>query len=344
MAFTQWRNARHFVDGMNTLQRRSHLPMSPVSSTTEEAKDISNMIAQMRSLPINHWKMVHGFYCVMGGFVITNNEGKTFTINNQQLIWLLENGCVEVPDISVEGIKDKSKADSMIKAIAGLQATWFVGQGLGRWAQHLSTTTLEITTIAYVVSCVPALAFWWHKPVDVKVPTKLQVKRWSSEVTYAIRKLDPQTRQFMYMDRNEDEFPRAVNTVEIDASKGDRPDYFRGFLNWYPLVGVAMLYGLVHCIAWDFEFASAGEKWAWRVCAILTIYIAGMTAFKFSIWHIFTHSDRKERMVQSIEQVLATLYVCARVYLFIEVFLAFRSQPAGVYQSVNWSLYIPWEG
>jgi hypothetical protein len=39
--------------------------------------------------------------------------------------------------------------------------------------------------------------------------------------------------------------------------------------------------------------------------------------------------------------ILTPLYVLVRTYLLVEVFVSLRSVPAGVYQTVNWSLYFP---
>jgi hypothetical protein len=39
--------------------------------------------------------------------------------------------------------------------------------------------------------------------------------------------------------------------------------------------------------------------------------------------------------------ILLFLYFLARVYLLVAIFISLRSVPAGVYQTVNWSLYFP---
>jgi hypothetical protein len=38
---------------------------------------------------------------------------------------------------------------------------------------------------------------------------------------------------------------------------------------------------------------------------------------------------------------LILLYVVCRLYIFVEDGLAFRSQPKGVYESINWMQYLP---
>ena len=341
MSFTQWRWARAFVNDMTQLQTRWNMPTRQIVSEQDELKDLSTSMMQMRELPLNHWTIIHGFFCVMGGFVITTPEGKTFAVNCKQLVFLIENSYVDVPMISARAIIDKSKADPLIKVIAALQAGWFAAQCLGRAIQRLSTSTLEITTVAYVLCMAPVFFFWWYKPIDVRVPTELHVRRWTDDSTAQIRQLDGLTREFFWSNRNTTEFPRAVNTVEIDESRGDNHRYFQSLPNWYPLVATGILYGAVHCVAWDFAFASEAEKWAWRVSALSTILVACMTAVKFSLWHILRYSNAKKGRVIRIEQAFCTLYVLSRVYVFVEVFLGLRSSTAATYDSVDWSLYIP---
>ena len=235
----------------------------------------------MRALPINHWTIAHGFFCAMGGFVVTNRVGKVFPVNCKQLVFLIENGYIDVPTISAKAIVDQSKADSVVKAIAALQAGWFATQCLGRALQRLSTSTLEITTVAYVFCAAPVLYFWWHKPIDVHVPMQLHVRHWLDHTTAQIRQLDGLTRVFFWTNREEDEFPRAVNTVEIDQGLGGDYGSFQSLPNWCLLVSTGVLYGAVHCVAWNFAFCSETEKWAWRVSALTATIGACMPAVKF---------------------------------------------------------------
>ena len=347
MAYTQWREARQLVDDMNKLQRRSYLPMPQTIDSCQWEGATSTWAKSMRALPLEYWTMVHGFYCAMGGYVITdvdgiisNVEGRTFPVNGRQLVWLIENEFASVPTISADSIKDKSKADSLVKVFAGAQVLWFVAQCLGRWAQSLPTTTLEITTNAFVFCTIPTLFFWWYKPVDIKVPSQLHILRWSDTATESLRRLDPLSRQFLYKDRNEHEYPRVVNTVEIDETHGKDVGYLSRFPNYYPLVGIGALYAMIHCIAWNFSFVTDGERWAWRICALWNISVSCLTSFRFSFSHVLQR-NKLHCVYERIEQVITLLYVIARFYLLVEVLIAFRSMPVGVYKTVDWTIYIP---
>ena len=47
---------------------------------------------------------------------------------------------------------------------------------LGRAAQHLTFTTLELTTVAFVCCTLPTYYFWLRKPLDVFTPTIIKIE------------------------------------------------------------------------------------------------------------------------------------------------------------------------
>jgi hypothetical protein len=74
------------------------------------------------------------------------------------------------PPISKESIIDKSKADSLAKALVCLQAVWCLLQVIGRLASHLPVTLLEINTLGHAICALAIYMCWWSKPLDIKVP------------------------------------------------------------------------------------------------------------------------------------------------------------------------------
>jgi len=49
-------------------------------------------------------------------------------------------------------------------------------QCIGRAAQHLTFTTLELTTVAFVCCTLPTYYFWLRKPLDVFTPTIIKTE------------------------------------------------------------------------------------------------------------------------------------------------------------------------
>jgi hypothetical protein len=141
---------------------------------------------------------------------------------------------------------------------------------------------------------------------------------------------------------------------------------------WAAIALVVGLYGSLHAAAWNSHFPSDAEKVLWRVSSII-VAISGFLAFAavavdrlpslgresyFRTW-----DDRVQRCTSFIESIwlglqifLAGLfmlvipiplvvsllvYIPARIYLVLDAFLSLRSAPVELYQTPNWTQWIP---
>jgi hypothetical protein len=116
----------------------------------------------------------------MGGFAIdTNDLEEDVYIPGSPRLHLGPAGVLEaarlslIPDISLGYIKDKSKADSLAKALVVTQAGWLILQCIERTANKLPLTALELNTLAHAVCALFTYALWWNKPLDIEDPTKV---------------------------------------------------------------------------------------------------------------------------------------------------------------------------
>jgi hypothetical protein len=116
-------------------------------------------------------KLVHAFYIGMLG--IRYRYGRGFRVLwPSQYTWLLNNGLVKWRDrdawgLSEDLIRDKSKADGLVKLAALCQVTWFVLQCILRAANRYAIAPLEAMTLAYVFVVFLTYLFWWIKPKDI---------------------------------------------------------------------------------------------------------------------------------------------------------------------------------
>ena len=131
--------------------------------------------------------LVHGFYIVMGGYVfdVSREPGlKVWPSDVQRLtpsaIAVL--ACLlstdpdlrtVIPFLSMEEIWDKSKANSLAKAIVCVQAFWFCTQCIVRIAQGMPVSLLELNTFAHAICALLVYLLWWDKPLDVQEPTAI---------------------------------------------------------------------------------------------------------------------------------------------------------------------------
>jgi hypothetical protein len=117
------------------------------------------------------WTLRHGFYANMGGIVIQTTDFRPFPVTARQLHYLVAQNYMDFPDISMEEVWDKSKADLFTKFLACGQICWLLLQVIGRLIQHLPITTLELVTLSYVLCALATYIAWLHKPLDIEIPT-----------------------------------------------------------------------------------------------------------------------------------------------------------------------------
>jgi hypothetical protein len=335
IAYTQRRNAQGLLQDYRDHHKAFYFPMPQIAGTEIEQKCAKCALESFRSKPVEQWTLTHSFYCLMGGFVICPpGSDKPFPVNGKQLLWLLKYGYVEVPSMSLEEIEDKSKADSLLKSIAVLQAMWFLIQCVGRYAQKLPTTTLEITTLAYVLCMIPCQLLWWSKPYNVSVGTSLRILAWPRGTREKLQELSLDKGYSFYIKRNLIEFPRMLNFIEMDE------DWIVGWCNapnWVAAILTAIAFGGTHCIAWDFHYPTAAEALLWRISSLLIVCIGPLGVLGY--WMRKCGYMRGKSLRYSLI-FFNWLYLVVRTYLLAEIFIAFRSMPTGVYDTVDWSQYV----
>ena len=123
------------------------------------------------------WAHVHSFYTLIGGFAFGTSGAKVqflpggrtrLTVRSEGLRCIATHAAYLIPDILVEDIRDKSKADGLAKVLVCLQATWFVVQCIVRIAQSHDISFLILNTFAHAVCALLTYALWWDKPLDIE--------------------------------------------------------------------------------------------------------------------------------------------------------------------------------
>lgn len=106
-----------------------------------------------------------------------------------------------------------------------------------------------------------------------------------------------------------------------------------------------MVFGMIHCLAWDFDSPSEVERLLWRVsslglvglCFFMLIVglIYSLRCFAFLRMHDCYHIGLCVRIVSSF------FYVCSRLLLLTLSFSSLRALPDSALDTVQWSLFIP---
>lgn len=232
------------------------------------------------------WTVFHSYYAQMGGilrlsFPLGSEEHYTVitaTKLTKQHFWDANNvneHPLKYLELSQRDIQDKSKADWFLKSLSMLQILWLVLNVGLRGTTGLHVTQLEIATVSFAVMAILTyLASWW-KPKDISQPTYVYgccTGRWESA---------PQTRQLSVWFRspaqaadstycaelhNKDRVPNDVIWMGVETS------------SMTLLLAISsLLFGGLHCLAWNFEFASRTELIAWRVACVVTTVLPSIT-------------------------------------------------------------------
>ena len=133
--------------------------------------------------------LVHGFYITMGGYALDISvdpqprvwpeKVDRLTLSPKSVLACLSSQDNELrellPFLSKDEIWDKSKANSLAKAIVCIQAVWFCAQVVGRLVQGMPISLLELNTFAHALCALLVYLLWWNKPLDIQEPTVINV-------------------------------------------------------------------------------------------------------------------------------------------------------------------------
>lgn len=216
-------------------------------------------------------------------------------------------------------LMDKSKGDWISKSITSVQVLWFVSQVIGRAAQKLPLTTLELFTCAIVVCTAITYVAWWNKPLEVQRPIVLGPEVSASFLSeHGI-------------------LPLEAHQSFTDSMSLPNDYQMRDQALASSVLSIVFGFAACHLIGWDFYFPTQIELLLWRIAGILCFALPIATlAFVGN----FGGGGQGTLLVTTFALTMV-FYLLVRTYLLVEVFVGLRSVPADVYVSVNWSAYIP---
>lgn len=163
-------------------------------------------------------------------------------------------------------IENQSKADGFLKTIAVLQITWIVLTVLVRGVTGLPLTQLEIATLAYSIFAILTYAANWWKPKDVSRPVRLQFRKVSCDIS------NPDWQSFVM------HLTAPADAAELERRTGNLariPNDMIWMEEKMPLIfGImamsALVFGGLHCLAWNFEFPSHIELILCRTVSLIS--------------------------------------------------------------------------
>lgn len=125
------------------------------------------------------------------------------------------------------------------------------------------------------------------------------------------------------------------------------------------------MYGGAHLVAWNNHFPTEAEKWMWRASGIcmagfpmtppvllvldkLNDRLMGRSGTRQQMGHSKTRLWLSRLTLGPCALVLVSLfvilgggYIYGRIFVLVEAFVSLRSPPAGTYDAVAWTSYMP---
>lgn len=107
---------------------------------------------------------------------------------------------------------------------------------------------------------------------------------------------------------------------------------------------VCGLFGTILSTCWNFDFPSRAERLLWRIFSTLNL----VTYLLFIILYlVYRHYlDKGMTWAQALTHKLISLlilflFIVARIFVLVEMFISLRSVPEDVYKTVEWSNFAP---
>ena len=268
---------------------------------------------------------VHLWFISMGGFEIQCTDGN-HRLSLDEIKYLIANKTISVSSIAIteDEILDRSKTDWVSKLITCIQILWFVIQLIGRAVQRLPITGLELYTLGIVVCSLGTYKAYWRRPQDIHLPITISVGEAKALCDVFGEPISLRT-SFSW-----GEMSRSSEKIHLSL--------------WLTTV-ITGIFGACHLSGWDFLYPSSVEQLLWRIsstlCAVTPFFLM---PFTFILCKLYTHEASDSSFFEYCSGSMPFsmsffFYFFARVYLLVASFVSLRSVSAGVYQTVDWSLY-----
>lgn len=279
-------------------------------------------VRRFKALGHPQWTIRHGFFADMGGVLLQPRDSTPFLVNSRQIAYLVEHSYMPFPDISEAEIWDRSKADTLAKAVTIVQASWLVIEILGRAIERLETTTLELATASIVFCTLGTFYCWLQKPSDVQKGVILHIEVSSAQILTEAGNAG--SKPYLHTPLDFVAKQSATCSYDIMGFFGLRCDTRERPLRRFPndrfpdictmekfcLFCMTVAYAALHLIGWNFYFPTRTERYLWRISSC---FVTGTTFFfwifetiaarhRFGRWDKYLHWLRLKRVKPQDEE------------------------------------------
>lgn len=368
-----WRKTRWLVLGVLA-------PEVPMLFACGQWSSAKRSVKEMKELGFSaeQWSLSHAFFADSGGIVLQWDAAEAFPITAKQVAWLIRGGHIDLPNIPLRDLKDKSKADACTKALASIQTAWLLVQIIARATQHLAVTPLELTSAALAMTSLTTLWFWLEKPLDAQTPylvhlkARLEALPQENKEGAIVEELEIEpmgggsierslpldfAEPHVYISRR---WSRRVyrwicqtglQKPKLDRIPNDRDPQLLGLKQHITLGISTAAFASIHFVDWHFHFATTAEQWIWRTNCVLmwgllavygTAEVIICCREGYSKLGLDTGGGYKLRFPACLWFFIpGGMYFAARLLLTGAVFAGMRALPRGAFVDVQWTTFLP---
>jgi hypothetical protein len=265
-------------------------------------------VADFKSSGYPHWSMQHAFLSDMGGFVLHAQDFVPFPLNAKQVHYLVAEGYIPYSAVGLDKniIGDKNKGDGMVRFLTACQILWFSVNCIGRAMQHLAITTLELTTLGFILCTLGTSFCWAHKPMDVGTAIVLKPNTTLRNILinagdrarepYKNTPLDFIDREHWSWSLYWSYWMNILRKFHIKFGVLQRPIDRIPDDNFPPITQPGSLtvlfifhitYGAIHLGGWNFQFPTPIERTLWHAFTLVVLVSIVLTwMVQICAWHI----------------------------------------------------------
>jgi hypothetical protein len=335
-----WANQERFAgtDTQNSIGRASkrvgQIPWNLDNSNTKAVQSAT------LNVNLNHFRTAaekHRF--LVGNVVWFDNlhalQGDLWILDAHQLLLVREMGIINhLPLLTEDDLDGKNRADALVTLLAIGQIVWLIIQLVERLLHYHRTTQLEIVTFAFSICAAIIFFLVWYKPKDVQTSILVKAVRYPTpEELIRIAVAGPYIfarkrgkRHSIWIPNNAIHWESAADGARVGPMK----QFNLG------CASALIIFGAVHCIAWNFTFPTLVEKRIWQISSVLSVALVPLTILLLVMYWRFAETKdgrslKAKRGSSVIFLLFTSLFVFSRLFIIVEAFRSLAYLPSGAF-------------
>ena len=273
---------------------------------------------------------------------LTRLKHSYWALDNYQLHHALRRGIIDLPKVSATQLQKLDRGDTLSKALAFIQIAYLIVQLIARKLANLPSAQLEIGALSFAIASVITYGLYWNSPQGVESIHIIQAKRIPTDEDVAsLGRAGP-----IYLWFSEPTKTKLKTEFDLSPLPNHSIPIIYG--RWLPerisdtfgsndeaiILGLGaifggVVFGAIHCLAWNFDFPTHGERLAWRICSLITTALPLLSGPWLGLWiraNPFAEGTPKlsKRLRHVVGFILVvvflTPYILARLFLTVELF------------------------